>query len=91
MKLTEKEAKERWCPMVRYLAIFRAEDGRRETAGSYNRGAQDSALGNAHCVASDCMMWRQIPYDPDLHSPHRNREPLPRRGYCGLAGKPEGA
>ena len=58
MLLTEEDAKGKWCPFTRYLAIFRGNDGRRETAGSYNRGAEDSALGNACCLASQCMAWR---------------------------------
>jgi hypothetical protein len=59
MYVTEAAAKTKWCPFVRYLATFRhPETSKLETAGSYNRGAVDSALGQSRCIASECMAWR---------------------------------
>ena len=55
--MTEDEAKTKWCPMVRYLAIFSNEDGERETAGCYNRAANSINATPCRCIASDCMWW----------------------------------
>lgn len=65
MLLTEEEAKERWCPFVRYLAVFRNHHGDRETAGCFNRGGADSGLEKACCIASQCMAWRWQPLQAD--------------------------
>ena len=43
------------------------------------------------CQGSDCMAWR---WNSDLRrglSDVLKQESRPMRGYCGLAGKPEGA
>jgi hypothetical protein len=70
--LTEKEAREKWCPMVRYSS------GTGDDAA--NRfGVTSPAV--CRCIASDCMMWRwdeeNIPFGDDNAV-----------GYCGRAGKP---
>ena len=75
MALTEKEAKEKWCPMVRITVL---PDTR---AGMSNRG--ETKKGSAACIASNCMMWRWergTPADPEAQK-HYNI-----KGYCGLAG-----
>jgi hypothetical protein len=79
MFLTEEEAKTKWCPHVRYLAIFRANTGTLSgdqitAAGPYNRAATSPELCPTTCIASGCMMWRST---------------LNGRGYCGLAGNPK--
>lgn len=61
MLVTEKEAAEKWCPMGRYLAVFRGDDGKRECAGSFNRGADDSNLRSSNCIGSRCMAFRWAP------------------------------
>lgn len=47
-----------------------------------NQGPEDSGYATADtCVAARCMAWRWL---------DDNERPNPeRRGYCGLAGRPE--
>ncbi len=47
--MTEDEAKEKWCPMVR------TADSGEPGALAVNRDAAVPA--NYNCIASDCMMW----------------------------------
>jgi len=69
--MTEDEAKEKWCPMVRVA----------NSGGSYNR----NSMANLHCVetkdvrciGAECMMWR-VHIAMDTYAPS---------GYCGLAGR----
>lgn len=75
--MTEEEAKQKWCPMVRYLAVFTSGSGSK-SGGGYNRGADHPAT-TAHCIGSACMMWRTHAYASNPNKIH---------GYCGLAGKP---
>lgn len=74
---TEEDAKTKWCPQVRYLAIFRDAMGARECSGAYNRAAED-IIGTSKCIASDCMMWRFENGSPAYPA---------TKGFCGLAGK----
>jgi len=92
--MTEDEAKERWCPMVRLMC-----DGPREQTliGPFNRMAltekpKETRLPEAgRCIGSECMMWREIT-ERDLHpSPELTIAFINENvigGYCGLAGKP---
>jgi len=87
--LTEKEARGRWCPMGRFPTWF-DPDGN-QTEGMSNQ--------NSYCRASDCMMWQWEPQDLWVHRIKNAQDEtpsvpvqeiadmLPRRGYCGLAGK----
>jgi hypothetical protein len=74
--MIEKEAKTKWCPFVQQIGTLRkGEDNTLVAMGSQNRGYQmGGALHNCMCLASECMMWRQITKKPT-------------EGYCGLAGK----
>jgi hypothetical protein len=69
--MTEREARERWCPMVRM--VHEAED----EGSSYNRlKDRESTYSNplgCNCIASNCMMWRW--------------NSAKTAGYCGLGGK----
>lgn len=112
MSTIEAEAKTKWCPHVRYLAVFRGADGSRETAGCFNRGYEDTGLNNSLCIGSACMMWRLagpavyervLPVSdampsgsgwtrgPRVDGGYRwqSDTPVERKGYCGLAGRPE--
>lgn len=52
--LTEEQAREKWCPMVR-LAEATAPPG----YPSRNRGTSDSGVHPlCRCIASECMAWR---------------------------------
>ena len=71
--MTESEAKTKWCPMVRL-----------STLGGGNVVFNASENQRAHCVGSDCMMWREYNYEV------WNEDAPPKKtgiGYCGLAGK----
>lgn len=79
MLVSEKQAKEKWCPFVRYSLTV---DGvpvpaAFNRAGVLSTGAEDSGGSlnppDCHCIASECMMWRW--------------ESGQMLGYCGLSGK----
>ena len=88
---TEQQARELWCPMVRFVV---ADD--EEAAATFNRGRMDGDPLNNHkhndgalcnCIASQCAMWRWV--QPQAHA--CDEEPAfgyQTRGYCGLAGQP---
>lgn len=85
MKLTEADARLRWCPLTRTyaFAIPTAREGVVPTAtgGPANRyvtasGAETNPE-NCRCLASQCMMWVWIGPPPD--------DPARRLGCCGLA------
>lgn len=52
--MTEEEAQEKWCPMVRFAA-------EKEEAGA-NRWLNNDGINSnpeaARCLGSECMMWR---------------------------------
>ncbi len=52
--MTEDEAREKWCPMVRATDIY--------TSKRYEHGCNRVPGNGFHdpfkCIASDCMMWR---------------------------------
>lgn len=80
--MTEKEAKEKWCPMARCKIDHDCAD-----TIAVNRWSDGAMIRGSLCVASDCMMWRyktngQMGYD-------RNPDDIClASGYCGLGGKP---
>lgn len=72
--VTEKEAKDRWCPMTR--AFDNADNG---SATATNRPlAYEGHRRNAiNCLGSGCMFWRWMDeYDDEGH----------QYGVCGMAG-----
>jgi len=76
MMQTEKEAREKWCPMVRISAPADAE-GRHAT----NRGVLLYDGDVICCIAAKCALWVRggirLPDETGI-------------GYCGLAsGRPE--
>jgi hypothetical protein len=85
--MTESEAKQKWCPMVKYELGGRAVN-------------RDACYDNAgtHCIASDCAMWRvnRVPQDyPTIKVTFDGQQLSTQQvdivdfgGYCGLAGKP---
>jgi hypothetical protein len=104
MLLTEEEAKQKWCPMVRLVAV----SGKNEVINhtSYNRAMHvtDIQMINpcgSFCIVSDCMMWRREDQETWIDRIEESRKKscpamsaqeaadlLPRQGYCGLGGKP---
>jgi len=80
MLITQEEAKSKWCPMP---------------------CPDNKPPGICPCIASECMMWRwetMTRWEQRLRD-GRNSAPgidmqevadlLPRKGYCGLAGRIE--
>jgi hypothetical protein len=76
--MTKEEAKTKWCPMVRITTVG---------GGSTNR--DELMVGKTgdlvNCIASDCMMWRQLPLEKWVWDEDGHKRPS---GYCGLGGKP---
>lgn len=70
--MTEEEAKQKWCPMVR-VSVFPTSTGGK--LWSNNRQDLEHRNGSK-CLGSACMMWR-------WHGPYSDRT-----GHCGLAGRP---
>lgn len=94
---TEEEARKLWCPMARtYITCD-------DNEVTVNRTYAGKPEEGAHCIASDCMMWRWARKpNPDwrpqnsIQMPPRDTRSDPpmylddtTRGYCGIAGRPE--
>lgn len=84
MVLTEAEAAQRWCPLVR---VMRKGDMAAEVAlAAVNTDpytTHDSREGRELCcVGSRCMMWRWDDPPLTMNGSTNSR----RRGYCGIAG-----
>lgn len=85
MKLTEEEAKDRWCPFARVNA---ADDLSTPAVNRWGRGDPNDSI--TLCIASSCMMWRwdaePVPQPEDGFDDKMVCE----RGHCGLAGDASG-
>lgn len=77
--MTEDEAKQKWCPMVRALFVV----GQHGVA--CNVFQKDGEDFKAACIGSDCMMWRKVALTESLTDLYK--EGAESTGYCGLAGK----
>lgn len=83
MNYTEKEAKEKWCPMVHKRSL--------KTTYTYKDGSegdirQDFIANKETCIASECMMW-QFNFECEWCRNRGRSVPETRQGYCGLGGK----
>lgn len=74
---TEDEAREKWCPHVRY------ED--RETGVASNTWADRPLNLTNTCVGSKCMAWRWGKVRREEQPGYPIDTPT---GYCGLSGSP---
>ena len=89
MLVTVDDAVQRWCPHARQLDIHQSPSATSKLVISgYNRVDGGNIPS---CIASSCMAWRF--YDPPLVRDidlvtSDVVEVKPRRGYCGLSGKP---
>ena len=82
-EMTQKEAKTKWCPMVRLAwALNGGSAGYGNTAITANRWGSGDPLEGSLCIGSACMMWQWeiAPYPGDNQDDGI--------GFCGLAGKP---
>jgi hypothetical protein len=88
--MTEDEAKTKWCPHVRALALASnnfpiAANRVTDTSGTPEQ---------SRCIGSACMAWRWIAPTPMFRPGTMELAAMdpgtdkPTRGYCGLAGKP---
>ena len=77
MLISEKTAREKWCPFVRV-------DGGNRLHNSKTDGFQNSEK-MYHCIGGDCMGWRQF----QLSHLKGDDGSLVAHGYCGYAGRPE--
>ncbi|KKT30205.1 MAG: hypothetical protein UW18_C0021G0004 [Microgenomates group bacterium GW2011_GWF1_44_10] len=82
---TEQEAKDRWCPHVRFQDT--EPDSQPANSWSIHSSCSDeNKYGTernpkiCRCIASECMMWR---WENDLKSKGGEGS----KGFCGLAGK----
>lgn len=81
MLLTEEEARKKSCPLWSIAGVLAAAANARLEGKGYD--------GERRCTASECMMWRggsqkQVEVSRGVYA-------TASAGYCGLAGKPEGA
>jgi hypothetical protein len=60
-------------------------DGHNRVNNTLNDGFEN-APEPFHCIASKCMMWREIHYS---HIKAGATLSLAGHGYCGAAGRPE--
>jgi hypothetical protein len=98
MNLTEAVVKTKWCPFAR-TAHFSHSGGVSE-----NRNPGGYLVEGCNCIGSDCAAWRwAMKRNPDWtpgygmmmggweeHPDDRSPTHIadPKRGYCGLAGRP---
>jgi hypothetical protein len=84
MLLTEDEARRRWCPFARSLAMLRS------APVAVNRHG-DSLVPGSYCIGSACMAWRTAE-TPELTLADdaflkRSKRRVANTGFCGLAGR----
>jgi hypothetical protein len=72
MLMTEEEASKRWCPMYRTAQLFNDMQD--------NRGACVGAAAAGACIASGCMMWREVSPLSGAYNENESK----KHGYCGL-------
>jgi hypothetical protein len=86
--MTRKEARQLWCPMVRYQRNAPYKKDMSDSA--VNREGANSAIPNfALCVADLCPMWRWVIAPAQVHAlQHADGKSWSESGYCGLGGKP---
>lgn len=96
MLLTEEEAKTKWCPQMRQpqFVMTTIQGASPVVVGGSNADQDGMRFPRHNCIASACMAWRWWdaagPLCSDEGRPLEDApDPSARRGYCGLAGKPE--
>ena len=94
--MTKPQATQAWCPMVRTVRWEQdapSSDESRAIGGCNSGGKSARSPMNARCIADACAMWRwsAFPRERCLDGPEtiEDYNETLRRGYCGLAGRPE--
>lgn len=77
MRVTEAQAKTKWCPFVRIEGDNRMMNTK--TSGF------DEEHTFQHCIGANCMAWRSFSYSHVKGGDHG----VEHHGFCGLAGRPE--
>ena len=83
--MTENEAKQHWCPMVRCSNTGDGADNRAIDKGK----VYGTNTPWDHCIASDCMMWRWVRVTDTTMFEADGNTPIQRctyQGYCGFGG-----
>ena len=82
MLLTEKEASEKWCPLVRWKFSSTSDQpaSNRETSATVEEGNNPFHHKGTRCIGSKCMAWRGA----DIYSNEVGMRV--HRGYCGAFG-----
>lgn len=91
MRLTEDQARTKWCPH----AVASHTDPR----AGFRNDEPDGVPKTFACIASGCMAWRKLtvwidratnePAIPGVTAHGALEERYSDTGYCGLAGKPD--
>lgn len=76
MRVTEAEAKKKWCPFVRVEGSNRIHN--------LNTDGFDAEHRFQHCIGSVCMAWRTFGL-----TMAKGGGDMEHHGYCGLAGRPD--
>ena len=94
---TPEEATKLWCPMVRLAACKPNGDvSEGQTVMNRLQNGVNIAIPDAgRCIAEKCAMWRWHPdtrvntFTGQLVMPGAggDNDPIPAKGYCGLAGR----
>ena len=74
MMHTEEEAKQKWCPFIRFA---------QQSSGYMIPNRSDNMPDATRCIGSACMAWRKY---TAVVQPMGT--PKADYGYCGLAGRP---
>jgi hypothetical protein len=82
--MTEQEAKEKWCPMIRFQ--IGPDNAAWQGVAYTNRGEEMRPPESVRCIASECMMWRWSIVGATVNGVYDDNYPV--EGYCGLGGKP---
>jgi len=77
MRVTEHEARKKWCPFARV-------EGNNRLMNMKTSGFDAEHMFH-HCIGSQCMAWRSFHYTFVRDVEHD----VEHHGYCGLAGRPE--
>lgn len=76
MRVTESQARKKWCPFVRV-------DGNNRMHNLMTDGF-DAEHMYQHCLGTTCMAWRAFNF-----SHMKGGSEIEAHGYCGLAGRPD--
>lgn len=74
--MTEAEASQKWCPMVRYMPVL----GDSGDWALTNRGGDSRSENSCNCIGASCMAWRWTVTPNIMSGPPSISD---SDGYCG--------